>query len=78
MSPTDRWTDIGAVRGSERLVCEVKGRASEKGIDADNACGQLLRRTTSESPAIWYALVVPPSPAKAVERVPPHVRSSQW
>jgi hypothetical protein len=74
VTPTDRWTDIEAVRGDERLIGEAKGRTSEKGIDADIAYGQLLRRMTSESPSICYALIVPTSSVKAAERVQPHVR----
>jgi hypothetical protein len=63
------------VRGDERLICEAKGRTSEKGIDADIAYGQLLRRMTSREARIRYALVVPSSSMKAVERVPAHVRA---
>jgi hypothetical protein len=74
VDPTDRWTDLEAVRGNERLICEAKGRTSEKGIDADIAYGQLLRRMTSQETQIRYALVVPSSSVKAVERVPAHVR----
>ena len=74
IAPTDRWTDIEAVRGNQRLICEAKGRTSEKGIDADIAYGQLLRRMTNDAPDIRYALVVPSSSVKAVERVPIHVR----
>ncbi|MFE9965426.1 hypothetical protein [Streptomyces sp. NPDC005525] len=74
VTPTDRWTDIEAVRRSERLVGEVKGRTSEKGVDVDIAYGQLLRRMTSDQPDVRYALVVPTSSVKAVERVPPQVR----
>ncbi|WP_328504353.1 hypothetical protein OG828_44720 [Streptomyces sp. NBC_00457] len=74
VNPTDRWTDLEAVRGKERLVCEAKGRTSEKGIDADIAYGQLLRRMTSGSPDTRYALVVPSSSVRAAERVPAHVR----
>ncbi|MGW3915446.1 hypothetical protein ACWEBX_28575 [Streptomyces sp. NPDC005070] len=74
VEPTDRWTDLEAVRGEERLICEAKGRTSEKGIDADIAYGQLLRRMTSQDARIRYALVVPSSSVKAVERVPRHVR----
>ncbi|MFC4500725.1 MULTISPECIES: hypothetical protein [Streptomyces] len=74
VDPTDRWTDLEAVRGSERLICEAKGRTSEKGIDADIAYGQLLRRMTSQEPHTRYALVVPSASVKAVERVPAHVR----
>ncbi|MGX1914808.1 hypothetical protein ACWIID_39210 [Streptomyces phaeochromogenes] len=74
VDPTDRWTDLEAVRGQERLICEAKGRTSEKGIDADIAYGQLLRRMTSQDPHIRYALVVPSSSMTAAERVPAHVR----
>jgi hypothetical protein len=70
----NRWTDLEAVRGDERLICEAKGRTSEKGIDADIAYGQLLRRMTSSHPHTRYALVVPSSSVKAVERVAAHVR----
>jgi hypothetical protein len=75
VTPTDRWTDIEAVRGEERLICEAKGRTSEKGIDADIAYGQLLRRMTDEAATTRFALVVPTSSVKAAERVPPHVRT---
>ncbi|MFF3468313.1 hypothetical protein ACWCQN_37565 [Streptomyces sp. NPDC001984] len=74
MTPTDRWSDIEAVRGSERLIGEAKGRTSEKGIDADIAYGQLLRRMTGDAPGVRYALVVPTSSVKATERVPGRVR----
>jgi hypothetical protein len=74
VTPTDRWTDIEAVRGGERLICEAKGRTSEKGIDADIAYGQLLRRMTGDTPEVRYALVVPSSSVKAAERVPARVR----
>ncbi|KND25163.1 hypothetical protein [Streptomyces anulatus] len=74
VAPADPWTDLEAVRGEERLICEAKGRTSEKGIDADIAYGQLLRRMTSQDPHTRYALVVPSSSAKAATRVPAHVR----
>ncbi|MFG3271456.1 hypothetical protein [Streptomyces luteogriseus] len=74
VEPTDRWTDLEAVRGEERLICEAKGRTDDKGVDADIAYGQLLRRMTSRVPRTRYALVVPSSSVKAVERVPAHVR----
>ncbi|MEU7606506.1 hypothetical protein [Streptomyces sp. NPDC041003] len=74
VDPTDRWTDLEAVRGGERLICEAKGRTSEKGIDADIAYGQLLRRMTSQDPHTRYALVVPSSSIKAAARVPARVR----
>lgn len=74
VTPTDRWTDIEAVRRSERLVGEVKGRTSEKGTDADIAYGQLLRRMTSDHPDTRYVLVVPTSSVGAAKRVPSPVR----
>ena len=74
VDPADPWADVEAVRGGERLICEVKGRTSETGTDADIAYGQLLRRMTSQNSRIRYALVVPSSSVKAVERVPAHVR----
>ncbi|MGX1546964.1 hypothetical protein [Streptomyces adustus] len=75
LDPTDRWSDLEAVRGDERLICEAKGRTSEKGTsDADIAYGQLLRRMTSQEPTTRYALVVPSSSVKAAERVPGHIR----
>ncbi|WP_211351729.1 hypothetical protein [Haloactinospora alba] len=73
-TPTDQWTDIEAVRGDERLIGEAKGRTTERGIDADIAYGQLLRRMTDQSPTIRYALIVPTSAVKAAERVPSAVR----
>ncbi|WP_328828941.1 hypothetical protein OHT77_15170 [Streptomyces sp. NBC_00252] len=74
VTPTDRWTDVEAVRGEERLIAEAKGRTQEKGIDADIAHGQLLRRMTSNSPNIRYALVVPTSSLWHAQRVPAHIR----
>ncbi|MFH8717470.1 hypothetical protein [Streptomyces zaomyceticus] len=74
VTPSDRWTDIEAMRGEERLICEAKGRTSEKGVDADIAYGQLLRRMTDETTTSRFALVVPTSSLKAAERVPPHIR----
>ncbi|WP_326733956.1 hypothetical protein [Streptomyces sp. NBC_01022] len=74
VDPTDQRTDLEAVRGERRLICEAKGRTSEKGIDADIAYGQLLRRMTRQNPHTRYALVVPSSSAKATARVPAHIR----
>ncbi|MFF4307810.1 hypothetical protein [Streptomyces sp. NPDC001601] len=75
VAPTDRHTDIEAVRGAERLVGEAKGRTGEPGTDADIAYGQLLRRMTDPSPDTCYALVVPSSSVSHALRVPPPVRS---
>ncbi|GAA1843609.1 hypothetical protein [Asanoa iriomotensis] len=74
IKPTDRWTDIEAVRGEERLIGEAKGWTSEPGIDADTAYGQLLRRMTEPSSNTRYALIVPTSCVAAAERVPTHIR----
>ncbi|MFF9094587.1 hypothetical protein ACF1AY_09055 [Streptomyces sp. NPDC014776] len=73
-TPTDRWTDLEAVRGEQRLICEAKGRTRETGIDVDIAYGQLLRRMTRWEPGTRYALVVPSSAVKAAQRVPVAVR----
>ncbi|MFH9175726.1 ATP-binding protein [Streptomyces albogriseolus] len=67
----DRWTDLEAVRGEERLICEAKGRTKDKGINADMAYGQLLRRMTSQDAGIPYALVVPWTPALTSPTAPP-------
>ena len=72
--PTDRWTDLEAVRGAERLICEAKGHTSDKGTDADIAYGQLLRRMTLRDRHTRYALAVPTSSLEAAARVPAHVR----
>lgn len=74
VDPAAPWADVEAVRGGEQLICEVKGRTSETGTDADIAYGQLLRRMTSQDSRIRYALVMPSSSVKAVERVPARVR----
>jgi len=70
VAPADPWTDIEAVRGEERLIGEAKGKTSEPGIDADIAYGQLLRRMTSGSGGVRYALIVPTTSVSAVQRVP--------
>jgi hypothetical protein len=72
--PTDPWTDVEAVRGEERLIGEAKGRTRDPGIDADIAYGQLLRRMTKPSTDVRYALIVPTSSLRAVQRVPAFVR----
>lgn len=74
VAPTDEHTDIEAVRGSERLICEAKGSTSDAGLDCDTAYGQLLRRMTDQAPGIRYAVVVPSSALKAALRVPQRVR----
>lgn len=75
VDPTDRHTDLEAVRGQDRLVCEAKGRTTEKGVDVDIAYGQVLRRMGDpEDPHTRYALVVPSSSLRAAGRVPSQIR----
>lgn len=74
VAPTDRWTDVEAVLGEERLIAEAKGRTQEKGIDADIGYGQLLRCMSNDSALIRYALVVPTSALWHAERVPARTR----
>ena len=74
VTPTDRWTDIEAVRGDERLIGEAKGRTKAKDVDADVLYGQLLRRMTFTEPTVRYAAIVPTSSAWHIERVPASVR----
>ena len=73
--PTDRHADIEAVRGSERLVGEAKGRTSSLGTDLDTAYGQLLRRMTDGAPGTRYAVIVPTSAVWHAQRVPSAVRA---
>lgn len=75
VAPTDRFTDIEATRGGERLIGEVKGKTSDPGIDVDTAYGQLLRRMTEVSNDVRYALIIPTASVKAAQRVPAHVRN---
>ncbi|MET7671492.1 hypothetical protein [Micromonospora luteifusca] len=75
VEPTDRFTDIEATRGGERVIGEVKGETSEPGIDADIAYGQLLRRMTEVSTDVRYALIIPTASVRAAQRVPAHVRT---
>jgi hypothetical protein len=74
VTPTDGYTDVEAVRGPERLICEAKGTTSSAGLDCDTAYGQLLRRMTDPAPGIRYAVVVPTSALMAALRVPSRVR----
>lgn len=75
VDPAIQRTDLEAVRGQERLVCEVKGRTSDAGVDADIGYGQLLRRMGGqEIPHTRYGLVVPSSSLRAAARVPARVR----
>ncbi|MEU0156199.1 hypothetical protein [Micromonospora fulviviridis] len=75
VEPTDRFIDIEATRGGERLIGGVKGTTSEPGIDADTAYGQLLRRMTDVSTGIRYALIIPTASVRVAQRVPAHVRN---
>ena len=69
------YTDVIANRGAECIVAEVKGHTSSPGLDVDTMFGQLLRRMTPDGESdTRYAVVVPASLRKAVERVPPRIR----
>jgi hypothetical protein len=72
--PADKWTDIEAVRGDQRLIGEAKGHTASKGLDVDTGYGRLLRRMTDDAPGIRYALIVPTAVLSEAERVPAHVR----
>jgi hypothetical protein len=72
--PADPHTDIEAVRGSDRLIGEAKGRTKEPGTDLDIAYGQLLRRMTASAPGTRYAIVVPTSAVWHAQRVPAAIR----
>lgn len=58
-----------------RLLAEVKGVTKDGGTSADIMFGQLLRRMDDLSGATRYALVVPQSLRRTVERVPVAVRA---
>jgi hypothetical protein len=75
----DRWLDVYAERGAERLLAEVKGETGDPGTDADTGYGQLLRRMPGEDDSCArFALVVPdwPPAVRAAMRVPPRVRAA--
>lgn len=71
VEPTNRWTDIEAVREDQRLIGEAKGHTTGPGLDEDTGYGQLLRRMTTDSTTTRYALIVPTRALQAAQRVPP-------
>jgi hypothetical protein len=71
----DKWVDVYAARGDERLYAEAKGVTKDDGASADILWGQILRRMTELGTAgVRYALVVPESIKSHVLRVPVVVR----
>lgn len=57
-----------------RLLAEVKGVTKDSGTSADILFGQLLRRMTDLTGSTRYAVVVPESLRRTIERVPAEVR----
>lgn len=41
--PTDRWSDIEAVRGAERLIGEAKGRTTSPGVGFSGTADPYIR-----------------------------------
>lgn len=75
MAGPDKWVDIYAERGNERLICEAKGQTKDNGASADILWGQLLRRMGQlGDPGTRYAVVVPEAIKDACLRVPGVVR----
>jgi hypothetical protein len=70
------FVDVYAERGNEQIFAEVKGRATDPGLDVDTLYGQLLRRMTDSHTNARYAVVVPRLALKAALRVPQWVRDN--
>ena len=64
-----------AWRGAERIIAEVKGHTSEPGTDVDTLYGQLLRKMAPDHADTLFALVVPESLRRWVDRVPEEARA---
>jgi hypothetical protein len=80
----DRWevstrnldyVDLIARRGNELIVAELKGHTKSAGTAIDIGYGQLMRRMTIERESARFALVVPETLARHVERVHADVRT---
>lgn len=69
------FIDVVAERDGLTLLAEAKGTTASAGLDVDTAYGQLLRRINLGRDGERYALVVPASAGKAVERVGRDLRS---
>lgn len=69
------YLDVLARREGEELRAEAKSDTKENsGLDIDTMFGQLLRRMGEEvDPSVRYAVVVPPSCVRKVERVPQRI-----
>lgn len=72
------FCDVRAVRGTEAMYAEAKGKTSAVGLDVDTMYGQLLRRMPpGEVGHAEFAVVVPTSALSALSaalRVPARVR----
>lgn len=66
--PSD-GADLVAKRGAERLVVEAKGHTSAPGLDVDTMFGQILRRIDPAEEMTRYAVAVPETLARTVERI---------
>lgn len=69
------FIDLLATRGDEVLVAEIKGHTKSAGAALDIGYGQLLRRIDFDRGKRRYALVVPASLRRQVERARPDVRA---
>lgn len=71
----DKWVDVYAARGDERMYAEAKGVTKDNGTSADILWGQILRRMGGlGTPGVRYAVVVPEAIKHHVLRVPAVVR----
>lgn len=61
--------DLLAQRGSEHLVVEAKGHTSAPGVDVDTLIGQILRRIDPGAEMTRYAVAVPETLLRTIERV---------
>lgn len=69
------YVDLIATRGKELFVAELKGHTKSAGTAIDIGYGQLIRRMTVERVSARFALVVPETLARYVERVHTEVRT---
>lgn len=81
----DGWTtsrevdfcDVVAIRGTEKLYAEAKGRTAAMGLDVDTLYGQLLRRMPiADELTARFGVVVPSEAAATATRVPARVREA--
>ncbi|GGW83646.1 hypothetical protein GCM10010297_00090 [Streptomyces malachitofuscus] len=51
VEPTDRWTDLEAVRGEVRLICEAKGRTRRRASTRTSPTGSCCAAWPARTPA---------------------------